>query len=60
MYVCDDVGITEAEAVPLEVRSAIHVAKREGCAWIMWDCDASCIDELPHYEWGTTSLPVPA
>lgn len=60
MYVCDDVAITEAEAVPLEVRSAIHVAKREGCEWIMWDCDASCIDELPQYEWGTTPLPVPA
>ena len=29
MHVCDDVGITEAHAVPLEIRSAIHVAKRE-------------------------------
>jgi len=52
MHVCDDVGITEAEGVPAEIRSAIHVAKRENCAWIMWDCDGPQVDELPEYEWG--------
>jgi hypothetical protein len=53
MHVCDDVGITEAEGVPAEIRSAIHVAKRENCAWIMWwDCDGPLVDELPEYEWG--------
>jgi len=60
MYVCDDVAITEETAVPLEVRSAIHVAKREGCEWIMWDWDASCIDELPQYEWGAVIATAPA
>lgn len=54
MYVCDDIGITEEARVPLEVRSAIHVAKREGCEWIMWDRDAPCIEELPRYEWGVS------
>lgn len=60
MYVCDDIGITEAEGVPLEVRSAIHVAKREGCHWIMWDCDGPCLDELPQYDWdvcGSSAAP---
>lgn len=53
MYVCDDVGVTEAEDVPAEIRSAIHVAKREGCGWIMWDCDGPVIDELPEYDWNS-------
>ncbi|WP_159832395.1 hypothetical protein [Novosphingobium sp. TCA1] len=47
MYVCDDVGVTEAVDVPPEIRSAIHVAKREGCGWIMWDSDGPVIDEQP-------------
>lgn len=51
MHVCDDVGITEAEGVPLEIRSAIHIAKRENCAWIMWDCDGPQSDELPDFDW---------
>ena len=52
MYVCDDTGITEAPSVPLEIRSAIHLAKRAGCAWIMWDRDGPILDELPEYDWG--------
>ncbi|WP_228244185.1 hypothetical protein [Porphyrobacter sp. GA68] len=59
MHVCDDVGITEAHAVPLEIRSAIHVAKREGCQWIMWDYDGPLVAELPEYDW-TASLPIAA
>lgn len=51
MYVCDDPGITDAADVPLEIRSALHVARREGCGWIMWDCDGPVIDELPQYDW---------
>lgn len=46
--------------MPLEVRSAIHVAKRERCEWIMWDCDAPCIDELPRYEWDAVIATAPA
>lgn len=59
MHVCDDVGITEAHDVPLEIRSAIHVAKREGCQWIMWDCDGPLVAELPEYDWAA-SLPIAA
>ncbi|MGB3798124.1 MAG: hypothetical protein WA957_17720 [Alteraurantiacibacter sp.] len=51
MYVCDGIAITKAEGVPLEMRSAIHVAKRENCEWIMWDRDGPILDELPDYEW---------
>ncbi|WP_103727305.1 hypothetical protein [Novosphingobium sp. HII-3] len=60
MYVCDDCAITEAEDVPLEIRSAVHVAKREGCQWIMWDCDGPVLEELPEYDWDTSSLAVAA
>lgn len=60
MYVCDDVGITEAAGVPPEIRSAIHVAKREGCDWIMWDCDSPLVDELPQYDWEAATPQVPA
>lgn len=55
MYVCDDIDITETSHVPLEIRSAIHVAKREGCQWIMWDTDGPVIDELPEFEWAEAS-----
>jgi hypothetical protein len=51
MYVCDDIGVTEADDVPLEIRSAIHVAKEARCQWIMWDRDGPLLDELPEYEW---------
>lgn len=59
MHVCDDIGITEAHGVPLEIRSAIHVAKRADCQWIMWDCDGPVVAELPEYDW-TALLPVAA
>jgi hypothetical protein len=59
MYVCDDAGITEAEGVPLEIRSALHVARRLRCEWIMWDRDGPVIDELPEYDWGSVDGHVP-
>lgn len=37
--------------MPLELRSAIHVARRESCGWIMFDRDGDTIDELPTYDW---------
>lgn len=51
MYVCDDDGVTEAADVPLEIRSALHVARSLGCQWIMWDRDGPVSDELPQYDW---------
>ena len=48
--------MTEAGDVPPKIRSAIQVAKREGCGWIMWDCDGPVIDELPEYDWSTGLL----
>jgi hypothetical protein len=53
MYVCDDVSITEAEDIPLEIRSAIHVARKLHCQWIMWDCDGPIVADLPEYDWTT-------
>ena len=54
MYVCDDVGITEATGVPQEIRSALPVAKRSACTWIMWDRDGPVVEELPEYDWEAT------
>jgi len=51
MYVCDDPGVTETTGVPLEIRSALHVARRARCDWIMWDRDGPILDELPRYDW---------
>ena len=51
MYVCDDAGITEATDIPLEIRSALHVARKLCCEWIMWDGDGPILDELPQYDW---------
>jgi len=58
MYVCDDVGITEAASVPLEIRSALYVARKLRCQWIMWDCDGPIVADLPEYDWGTASGPL--
>lgn len=55
-YVCDDLGICEADDIPLEIRSGLHVARREGCGWIMWDCDGPLLDELPEYAWDRADL----
>ncbi len=51
MHVCEDACITEAADIPLEIRSALHVARSLRCAWIMWNRDGPIIDELPHYDW---------
>lgn len=56
MHVCDDPGITEADGVPFEIRSALHVARKLRCAWIMWDRDGPIVAELPDYDWGQASL----
>ena len=51
MYVCDDMGICEAPDVPIELRSALHVARLRGCEWIMFDRDGPEIEDLPYYDW---------
>ncbi len=52
VYVPADPEATEGPDVPLELRSACHVARREGCRWIMYDKDGPELDELPVYSWG--------
>ena len=51
MHVPGDAAITEAEGVPLEIRSVTHLARRERCQWIMWDRDGPVLDQLPRYDW---------
>lgn len=51
VHVSEAPADSEGPDVPLELRSAIHVARREGCQWIMFDRDGDTIDELPTYEW---------
>ena len=51
VYVPKRPDTTDAPDVPLELRSACHVARREGCRWIMFDRDGPELDELPTYEW---------
>ena len=50
IYVACD-GVTDERTVPLEVRSALHVARQAGCEWVMFDRDGPVRDDLPHYEW---------
>lgn len=50
IYVADP-GITEEQGVPLELRSALHAARKLGCAWVMFDRDGDVLDELPEFDW---------
>lgn len=51
VWVPENPADSEGEDIPLELRSAIHVARVHGCGWVMFDRDAPVIDELPHYDW---------
>ena len=51
VYVCDDLAICEAPGVPLELRSALHVARLAGCQWIMFDRDGDTVPALPEFDW---------
>jgi hypothetical protein len=41
----------DTDRFPEDVTAAIVFARGQGCQWIMYDCDADEIDELPTYEW---------
>ena len=51
VWVPENPAESERADVPLELRSAIHVARREGCGWVMFDRDGPTIDDLPTYDW---------
>lgn len=51
VYVPVDAADTEGPDVPLELRSAMHVARTHGYQWVMYDRDGPEMEELPTYEW---------
>lgn len=51
VYVPPDFVETEGPDVPLEIRSAMHVARSKGFGWVMYDRDGPEVDCLPTYEW---------
>lgn len=38
------------ESIPKDLYKCITLARKQGCDWIMFDCDVEPIDELPVYE----------
>lgn len=51
VHVPEDPADSEKPDVPLELRSAMHVARLAGCQWIMFDRDGDTVDNLPTYNW---------
>lgn len=58
MWVPDDVGKRVAETkamddgeVPPEIVNIWRFARRLGCDWVMFDCDADSNDNLPFWAW---------
>lgn len=41
---------TEAD-IPEDLQKVMDFARMNDCLWVMLDCAASVVDELPKYEW---------
>lgn len=39
------------ESTPKDLYKCMTFAMKQGCDWVMFDCDVEPIDELPVYEW---------
>lgn len=37
--------------MPADLQACVAYAKTHGCTWIMFDCDALTVDDLPTYDW---------
>lgn len=51
VHVPEDPADSEKPDVPLELRSAIHVARTLGCQWVVFDCDGDTASDLPVFDW---------
>lgn len=38
-------------AMPVDLAACLEFARAKGCGWVMFDCDASSVEELPEYGW---------
>ncbi|GGG18510.1 DUF5983 family protein [Paenibacillus abyssi] len=47
----DDRDAELLKDVPESLQAVIEYAVRHDCSWVMLDCDANCIPELPQYDW---------
>lgn len=47
LYVPD----TDLEDAPASLRDCMDFAEKQGCAWLMFDCDGPTVEELLYYEW---------
>jgi len=41
----------EHEGVPADLRAVLAYARTQQCDWVMLDCDAETIDNLPSFDW---------
>lgn len=39
------------EGIPEEFTAIFALARKHQCTWVIFDCDAAIVDELPHWEW---------
>jgi hypothetical protein len=51
VHVPDEWDLGKADNVPGDLLAIITYAKAKNCLWIMLDCDAEEIKDLPVYEW---------
>ena len=53
MHIADenDIDEEEEEKYPTDIKDVLAYARKHHCQWIMFDCDAEPVHELPTYEW---------
>jgi hypothetical protein len=48
VYVSED---AEDQGYPSDMVEVLRYARSNDCGWLMFDCDADVIEDLPAYEW---------
>lgn len=46
-----DVDDDRYKVAPVCIQACVNLARELGCCWLMFDCDGTCIDGLPTWEW---------
>ena len=47
----DDIDDEAEEKYPKDIKDVLAYARKHHCQWVMFDCDAEPVHELPTYEW---------
>jgi hypothetical protein len=51
VYVHDENAGVGRDAIPTDLFEAMCWARKQGCDYVLFDCDADMIEGLPTYDW---------